>query len=57
MSNIPIFDVEKEAGLEHLIQSNASIAYHSPVLLDNEVKDTKADCKLPSIVTKAAKED
>lgn len=58
MSNIPIFDAEKEAGLEHLIQSNASIAYHSPILLDGLKKEVEEpNWKSLPIVTKAAKED
>ena len=57
MSNIPIFDAEKEAGLEHLIQSNASIAYHSPILLDGLKKEVEPNWKSLPIITKAAKED
>ena len=57
MSDISIFDAEKEAGLEHLIKSNASIAYHSPVLLDGPEEKTETNKKAISFVTKAAKED
>ena len=57
MNNIPIFDAEKEAGLEHLIQSNACIAYHSPVLLGDQTKNTEPSWKSLPIITKAAKED
>jgi hypothetical protein len=33
-NEMKIFEAEKEAGLEHLIRSTAAIAYHSPILLE-----------------------
>ena len=33
-STIPVFKAEQDAGLQHLIESNASIAYQTPILLD-----------------------
>ena len=35
-NKMQVFKAEKEAGLEHLIRSTAAIAYHSPVLLEQE---------------------
>ena len=35
-STIPVFKAEQDAGLQHLIESNASIAYQTPILLDQE---------------------
>ena len=35
-STIPVFKAEQDAGLQHLIESNASIAYQTPILLDKE---------------------
>ena len=36
---IQIFQAEKEAGLEHLIEANASIAYEAPALLYQECNE------------------
>ena len=60
---IQIFKAEEDAGLKHLIESNASIAYQSPILLHNDcdndiacsLKDTTSN-HLPAFV-KAAKSD
>ena len=62
MSNeIKIFKAEKEAGLEHAIKSNAAIAYHAPVLLDQKppvthLQDITSLRDLPSL-TRAASDD
>ena len=62
MSNeIKIFKAEKEAGLEHAIKSNAAIAYHAPVLLDQKppvthLQDITSLKDLPSL-TRAASDD
>ena len=60
---IQIFKAEEDAGLKHLIQSNASIAYQSPILLHEECdEDIACSLKattpnhLPAFV-KAAKDD
>jgi len=37
-----VFDAEKEAGLEHQIKTQSSIAYESPILLDEKQDLTKA---------------
>ena len=37
-----VFDAEKEAGLEHQIRTQSSIAYESPILLDEKQDLTKA---------------
>jgi hypothetical protein len=37
-----VFDAEKEAGLEHQIKTQASIAYESPILLDEKQDLAKA---------------
>lgn len=60
---IQIFKAEEDAGLKHLIESNASIAYQAPILLHKECdEDIACSIKattpnhLPAFV-KAAKED
>ena len=47
-----VFDAEKEAGLEHQIKTQASIAYESPILLDEKQDLAKAFDNL-SILTAA----
>jgi len=62
---IQIFQAEKDAGLEHLIEANASIAYEAPALLryeqENEIlaalDTTQRYKKLPFPIAKAAKGD
>jgi len=41
-STIPVFKAEQDAGLQHLIESNASIAYQTPILLDKECHENIA---------------
>ena len=53
---IEIFKAEREAGLEHLIEANASIAYQSPILLDDDSLDIQKNFKALPIAT-AAKND
>jgi hypothetical protein len=53
---IEIFKAERDAGLEHLIEANASIAYESPILLDDDSLDIQKNFKALPIAT-AAKND
>ncbi len=64
MSNkIQVFKAEEDAGLQHLIESNASIAYQAPILLHKECDEDIA-CSIksniptqPPAFVKAAKDD
>ena len=55
-NKIQVFAAEKEAGLEHAIQANATIAYHTPVLLKDQPLEIRSRFK-PLPFTKAAKDD
>ncbi|MAH45113.1 hypothetical protein CMI37_04740 [Candidatus Pacearchaeota archaeon] len=53
---VQVFKDEQDAGLEALIQANASIAYHSPILVGDDSLDIKKNFKSLPIAT-AAKND
>ena len=55
-NKIQVFAAEKEAGLEHAIHANATIAYHTPVLLKDQPLEIRSRFK-PLPFTKAAKDD
>jgi len=55
-NKIEIFQAEKKAGLEAQIRANASIAYHAPVLLGNDL-ESPAESKPLTWIANAAKDD